>query len=315
MSQLVDYFVYPHRRPGLDHDRFEHRYLRSLTPVAWPGGNRLLIWITIHVEHFPMDMPATPLLPLGGMDRVYPSVWDYSTRDYGNRIGIFRLMKVLDCHNLRATAAMNSEVAVRYPYLLEEVVRRGWEVAASGVDMGKLHYGLLESDAERTLVEQSFATLRQASGQSVTGWHSPGHSESANTPDLVAGAGARYIADWLNDDMPYTFSTNNGPLTHLPLSYDLSDRKIVFLHNQSISEYEQQIQAAFDCLYAESAERGGRILSLSLSPWVIAQPSRIKTLDRLLGRLLANDGVAGGTGEEICSAWTASGSGSKAKDS
>lgn len=303
MSVLVDYFTYPHRRPGLDHDRYDHRYLAETAPVAWPNGAKLLIWVSIHSEHFPMDMPNKPFVPLGGMDRVYPSVWDYSTRDYANRVGIFRLMKVLDRHGLRPTVAMNSEVAERYPALVDEIVKREWEIAASGVNMGLLHHGLLSLEEERALVEKSFATLRKASGQPVKGWHSPSHSQSLNTPELVAENGADYIADWLNDDMPYTFRTAQGELTQLPMSYELSDRKILFLHNQSSAEYEQQLTAAFDCLYAEADSKGGRILSLSLSPWVIGQPSKIRSLDRLLTSFLSREGVAGATGFEIMQAW------------
>ena len=298
-----DYFIYPHRGRGPDHDRFDHRYLRSVPSFAWPGGERLLIWVTVRLEHFPMDMPAGPVKPIGAMDRPYPSVWDFSTRDYGNRVGIFRLMKVLDKHDIRATAAMNCELATRYPHLMEEILRRNWEVAASGVDMGQVHHGEVDEARERGLVEESFATLREISGQAVTGWHSPAHSQSGATPDLVAENGGKYIADWLNDDLPYTFRTRAGDLIQMPLSHDLSDHKILAQQNMPVGDYEYQVNAAFDVLNVESAERGGRILSLSLSPWIIAQPGRIRTLDRLLTRCLSTAGVASATGEEIRQGW------------
>jgi allantoinase len=311
VSKLVpDYLDYPLRRPGNDHGRFPHRYLAADRPVAWPGGRSLLLWITIHAEHFPMDMPAKPFMPLGGMDRPAPSVWDYSTRDYGNRLGIFRIMRVLDRLGLKASVAMNSVVAARYPFLVEEIVRRGWEIVASGTDMGRLHHGGLPEETERGYVQESFATLRRISGQPVEGWHSPAHSQSQNTPELVAEAGASFIADWINDDMPYPFTTARGPLVHLPLSYDLSDRKIFHLHNQTMAEYEHQIGAAFDVMLAEARARGGRILSLSLSPWVIGMPSRIATLDRLLSRFAAEADVGSATGQEIVSAWRAGQAGS-----
>ncbi len=306
VSKLVpDYLDYPLRRAGNDHGRFPHRYLAGESGATWPGGKSLLLWITIHAEHFPMDMPAKPFMPLGGMDRPAPSVWDYSTRDYGNRLGVFRIMRVLDRYGLKASVAMNSVVASRYPFLVEEIVRRGWEIVASGTDMGRLHHGGLSIEAERDLVEESFSTLRRISGQPVEGWHSPAHSQSRHTPELVAAAGASFIADWINDDMPYAFATDEGPLLHLPLSYDLSDRKIFFLHNQTMAEYEHQIGAAFDVLHAEAGRQGGRILSLSLSPWVIGMPSRIATLDRLLRRFCSKQDVGSATGAEIASAWRA----------
>lgn len=300
-----DYFDYPHRRKGLDHDRFDRRYLRDLPDRTWPDGRRLKLWVTVHLEHFPMDMPATPFVPPGGMDRPYPSVWDFSTRDYGNRVGIFRLFKVLDRHGLRATAAMNAAVAERYPFLMQEILRRDWEIAAAGTDMGALFHGQRDPDEEAAQVAASFATLRRLSGQAVTGWHSPAHSQSAITPDLVAGNGGRYIADWINDDMPYAFRTRAGDLTQMPLSWDLSDHKILHVQNMPVVDYEWQVNAAFDALHAESAERGARILSLSLSPWIVAQPGRIRALDRLLGRFLATEGVGAATGEAIRRDWQA----------
>jgi allantoinase len=305
----ADYFTYPRRGPGVDHTRYGHRYLSTLPKFEWPGGKRLLIWITVHLEHFPMDMPSKPITPIGGMDRPYPSVWDFSTRDYGNRVGIFRLMKVLDRYGIKASAAMNSEVAERYPFLTQEILRRNWEVMAAGVDMGHLHHSQIGRDAERALVEKSFLTLRRLTGQAVEGWHSPAFSQSAVTPELVAGAGGKFIADWINDDLPYAFATANGDLTQLPLSYDLSDHKVLFLQNMAVRDYEQQVNAAFDVLDAESRERGGRVLSLSLSPWIVAQPSRIKGLDRLLSRFAAADGVAFVTGGELAAAWKANGPG------
>lgn len=300
-----DYFHYPHRRKGLDHDRFDRRYLRDLPKADWPDGQRLKIWLTVHFEHFPMDMPSKPFVAPGGMDRPYPSVWDFSTRDYGNRVGIYRLFKVLDKHGVAATAAMNSEVARRYPYLLQEILRRDWEIAAAGTDMGRLHHGELDRASEEAMVVESFGTLRQLSGEAVTGWHSPAHSQSVHTPDLVAAKGGKYLADWINDDMPYAFRTRAGELTQMPLSWDLSDHKILHVQNMPVTDYEWQVNAAFDALDAESRSRGARILSLSLSPWIIAQPSRIRALDRLLTRFLAVEGVGAATGEAICRDWQA----------
>jgi len=298
-----DYFHYPHRRKGLDHDRFDRRYLRDLPKVDWPDGQRLKIWLTVHFEHFPMDMPSKPFVAPGGMDRPYPSVWDFSTRDYGNRVGIFRLFKVLDKHGVRATAAMNSEVAERYPYLLQEILRRNWEIAAAGTDMGRLYHGELDRETEEAMVSESLETLRRLSGQAVTGWHSPAHSQSASTPDIVAERGGKYLADWINDDMPYAFRTRAGEVTQLPLSWDLSDHKILFSQNMPIVDYAYQLDAAFDALELESRTRGARILSMSLSPWIIAQPSRIKALDRLLSRFLSVEGVGLATGEELRQSW------------
>jgi peptidoglycan/xylan/chitin deacetylase (PgdA/CDA1 family) len=307
MSAPAGYFDYPFRRPGLDHDRFPHRALRDAPPVRWPNDARIALWITVDAEHFPMDMQAKPFLPLGGAERIAPNTWDYTMRDYGNRIGIYRIMKLLDARNLRATVSMNAQTAVRYPSLLREITGRGWEVMASGVDMKHLHHGLVPPAQEAQQISTALTTLRSMSGQAVRGWHSPAHSESAITPDLVAAQGVSYLTDWVNDDMPYVMRTDAGELVCMPLTYELSDKRVLFLQNQSVAEWERQVTDAFDCLYAEAANGGGRILSLSVAPWVIGQPYRIQALARVLDHVLAQAAVWNATGDEIVTAWEAGG--------
>jgi hypothetical protein len=202
MSVPPSYFEYKWRRRGLDHDRFPFRILPRMAPVAWPGKAKVALWVAVHMGHFPMDMPEKPFRAPGGMERPYPSYWDYTQRDYGNRIGIYRLMKALDARGLRATALMSSVLATRYPALMKEIAASKWEVAAAGVDMGKIHHGGLPEDEERALVTEAVATLRGVFGKEVRGWHSPAHSQSMRTLDLVAEAGLDYVTDWINDDMP-----------------------------------------------------------------------------------------------------------------
>lgn len=305
MTIAPSYFDYPHRGPGMDQDRYPFRRLSKAPAVSWPNDAKLLVWVTLHLEHFPMDMPTKPFLPAGGMNRPGVPVWDYTQRDYGNRVGFYRLAKLFDRHGIKPTIAMNSELAVRYPFLLDQIVERGWEIAASGTDMGHLHYGGLSEEAERAHVEQSFADLRRLSGQAVTGWHSPAHSQSQATPDLVAASGGKYIADWINDDMPYAFATKNGELTQMPLSYDLSDRKILYAQAMPSAVYAHQIDMAREFLRAEADAKGGRVLSLSLSPWVAGLPAQIRTVDGILSRIMATPGVASANGEEIRQAWMA----------
>jgi peptidoglycan/xylan/chitin deacetylase (PgdA/CDA1 family) len=297
------YFDYPWRRRGLDHDRFPHRNLPQAQPVEWPGKARVALWIAVHVGHFPMDMPRTPFVAPGGVDRPYPSYWDYTQRDYGNRVGIYRLMKALDQRGLKATALMSSAVATRYPALAAEVAASGWEVAAAGVDMGKLHHGGLAEAEERALVTRAVKELRGAFKSPIRGWHSPAHSQSMRTLDLVAEAGLDWVADWINDDMPYTVTTARGPLTAMPLAWDLSDQRLLFQQHMDTSEFVEQVLRAFKTLYAEAADKGGRVLTLTITPWLMGQPHRIKALGALLDRLLEPAGVWPATGSDIVDAW------------
>jgi peptidoglycan/xylan/chitin deacetylase (PgdA/CDA1 family) len=133
---IVERLTYSHRRHGLDHDWFVHQSTFKRAPLVWPGGKPLALWITVPVEFSPLDAPALPVRPLGGLDRGYPDFWSYSNRDYGTRIGVYRIMRVLDSLGLRATAVVNATAATRYPRVIDEMVRRDWEISANGVDMG-----------------------------------------------------------------------------------------------------------------------------------------------------------------------------------
>ena len=303
MTIPPDDLRYTHRRAGLDHDWFEHQSLFARPPVQWPGGAKLALWITVPIEFYPLDAPAQPFRPVGGLDRPYPDVWGFSNRDYGNRIGLYRIMRVLDRFGLRATAAMNSEIAPRYPRVLEEVLRRDWEIMASGVDMGHLHHDGLTPDAEHALISESVATLRTAAARPIVGWHSPGHSQSMNTLALLPALGISYVADWINDDLPYAIRTPTGTLHALPLTHELSDRKILVQHDRTVEDYEAQVLAAFHHLVAESGRHGGRLLSLSVSPWIIGYPHRIRAFERILDAILKMASVWPATGVQIVEAF------------
>jgi peptidoglycan/xylan/chitin deacetylase (PgdA/CDA1 family) len=277
-----------------------------MAPVVWPNKARVALWIAVHVGHFPMDMSKQPFTATGGMERPYPSYWDYTQRDYGNRIGIYRLMKALGMRGLRATALLSSVLAERYPALMSEIKACDWEVVAAGVDMGKIHHGGLPEAEERALVKEAVDTLRGTFGSKVRGWHSPAHSQSMRTFDLVAGAGLDYVTDWINDDMPYRVTTSAGPLTAMPLAWDLSDQRLLFQQHMATEDFTDQAFRAFQTLYAEAAATGGgRVLTLTLTPWLMGQPHRIRALGTLLDRLLAHAGVWPATGAEIVDAWRA----------
>jgi peptidoglycan/xylan/chitin deacetylase (PgdA/CDA1 family) len=305
MTLPADYLRYPYRRPGMDHDRYDWSILFRRPRVEWPRGARVALWVVPSIEWFPMDMPGTPFRPPGGMERPYPDYWNYTLRDYGNRVGIFRVMKVLDMFGVRATAAVNAAVCQRYPFVIEEGKKRGWEFIAHGLDMGHLHHSGLDREDETRIVRDAIETLRRATGQPVRGWLSPANSESPETPDLVAQQGVEYICDWVNDDMPYPMRTAAGTIYSLPYSHEISDTTIIWQYHRSATEFAEQVRDQFDLLYREAGKHGGRILSISLHGWLIGQPHRIRALEQALDYVLRHASVWPATGSEILAAFTA----------
>lgn len=295
--------TYPLRRPGLDHGWFAHEPTNKRARIDWPGGKPVALWITVPVEFFPLDAPAQPLRPLGGMMLGYPDLWNASSRDYGVRIGIYRIMQVLDGFNLRATAAVNAAVVAMCPRVIDEMAWRRWEFMANGLDMGHLHHGGIGVEEERELIRGSRDAVSAAAGGQVHGWHSPGRSQSQNTLALLAEQGFTYVTDWANDDMPYRVTTPSGALWAMPLTYEWSDRNLLVHHNFTVEEYAEQVWQAFIRLAEEAVQyRSGRILSLSVTPWILGYPHRIATLERLLGRVLDSGSVWNANGLEILDA-------------
>lgn len=304
MTVDESYLRYPQRRYGMDHDAHGWSILQSRAPVHWPADARVALWISIPLEFFPLDQPAQPFKVPGGMVTPYPDLRHFTTRDYGNRVGIQRLWKVLDKYGLKASVAMNSRVAQRYPYLVDRINARGDEIIAHGVDMGCVHYGGMASATEARLVAESVSVLRAASGQPVTGWWSPGKSESWETLKHLVDHDIDYVCDWANDDMPYALRDGVGrEITAMPHTIEMSDRTLIIDKKHNEDEWLEQIQDQYTVLDNEVDRYGGRIVSIVLTPYIMGLHYRIKYLDRALAWLTAQPGVWSATGAEILNAF------------
>jgi allantoinase len=299
-----DHLAYPHRRRGMDHDRYAWSPLPARPPVAWPGGGRVALVVMPTLQWFPLDMTSTPFVPVGAPDEPYPDYRTYSHRDYGNRVGIFRIMSVLDRLGLPATCRVNGIIAKRHPDLLAEVVRRRWEVAAYGWHMGRTHHAGLRPEDEAGLIEQTLGVLRRATGQPVAGWLSPGGTESAVTLDLLAAHGVTYVLDWAHDELPSPLRTASGLIHSMPQAPDMDDTICIWQNRHSTDEFADAIMDAYQLLDREATDRGGRVLPIALHPWIVGQPHRIGTLDRVLTDLAGRAGVWPATAAQVLAAFT-----------
>ncbi len=276
----------PRRRHGMDHDRYAWSMLAERAPQRWPGDKPLALWINLSLEHFPLDAHGEGFKPHGAMTMPYPDLRHYTLRDYGNRVGVYRVLDALAQADLAASLAVNGELVARYPALAGALRATGWEWIGHGWNMDCMHYGGIDPDREATLVGDSLRLLREASGQPVRGWLSPARSQSLHTPELLREAGVDWCADWINDELPYRFETAHGPLTALPLALELEDRFVIGENLHAESEWADQCIDACEFLLEEARRLGaGRLLSLSLHPWVIGQPHRIGQLERVLTHL------------------------------
>lgn len=286
-----DPLSYPMRRRGMDHDRYEWSMLGMRKPVTWPGGAKLALWVNVGMQFFPLNPAKKPLSVPGNMTMPYPDLRHYSLRDYGNRVGIYRMLRAFDRHGVKPTFAFNTRLAERYPALLRDVLARGDEILCHSWSMDTAHAGGLDPAAEAELVKRSLGRLRELTQRPIRGWISPGKLESAATPDLVRAEGIEYFCDWVNDDMPYRFHTARGDLWAMPLSTELEDRFVLLDNLHPAASWAEQVRDACDLLLDEASREGGRILALSVHPWVLGQPHRIRYLEEALAYVTAQPGV------------------------
>lgn len=299
MTLPKEHLEYPKRRYGMDQDWYPWTPQPARPKVAWPDGNRVALLVVVALEFFPLDQPAAPFRAPGGMVTPYPDLRHYTLRDYGNRVGVFRVARALEALGVVPTVAINSRVAERYPFLLDFILERGWEVMGYGVDMGRVHYGGMDEAEEAATVREALGVLREMSGQPVTGWASPAKSQSMKTLDLLSAEGVRYVTDWISDEMPFALSTANGPLTAIPLQHEMDDQTIMLAYQHTEDQFVEQVVDQFDVLYREATPEDGRMMTLTIHPWMSGQPHRIGALESALGHIMRHKGVWSANGAAI----------------
>ena len=278
-----------YRSPGMDHDLYPFSAMPGRAPLAWPGGARIAFAPVVYLEHWELDPPPGALSEPRFRDPFGDFRPDYRThawREYGARIGIFRLFEVLDRHGLMATVAASASALERYPQLVAECRHRGWEFAAHGTHATRMVSSAMTEDEERVAIAGSLAAVEAATGQRPAGWISQDRGQSARTPHLLAQAGLRYLADWPNDDQPYWIATE-PPTLSIPCQSELDDVQMLWHRRVPTPRYPGIVEEAFRVLHAE----GGRSLNLGLHPWLFGMPHRIRYLDEALERLGRFEGV------------------------
>jgi len=288
---------------GMDHEHYEWSPLNKKRGVLrWPEDSRVALCVIVNLEHMEWSPPEgafqSPTLSGGYGPSPFPDVTRWSHREYGHRVGIFRVLDSLDRHGIKATVAMDVLTAENYPYLVRHCLDRGCEIIGHGVSVSRQITSNMSEQEEREYIKTSVERLTRATGTAPLGWLGPEYGESARTPQLLAQAGIRYVCDWTNDEQPYPLKTPQGQLTALPIMLPLDDVNALFDRHIPIGKYESMLKEGFDTMYQDGAENG-RLLVLNLHPWLIGQPFRIRYLNRALDHMTRREGVWAATGSEI----------------
>jgi peptidoglycan/xylan/chitin deacetylase (PgdA/CDA1 family) len=262
-----------------------------------PNDAKVALWVIPNVEYFPFDLPSTPINP--ACAHLVPDVLNFSWRDYGTRVGIWRIMDILDEAGIRATSATNALVCDYFPEYIEEAKRRGWEFMCHGLTNARGMGGMNEKD-ERETIFQSVEKLTRSTGKAPQGWLGPALAETMRTPDILKEAGLEYVSDWVNDDQPYYMNTLRGPLVSMPYTIELNDIQVFLRGGYTPEQYYRMLIDQFEVLYEEGA-RSARVMGISLHPFIAGVAYRSKYLRKALLEITASSGVWLATGGEIVS--------------
>jgi peptidoglycan/xylan/chitin deacetylase (PgdA/CDA1 family) len=277
------------------HGRFDYSAIVDRPPLRWPNGARVALWLIPNIEHFLFDRPATRLSD--SSLQLSPDVLNFSWRDYGVRVGIWRMMEIMERYGIRGTVALNSDVCREYPRIIEEGKKLRWEWMGHGTTNSIPLSRLAEGD-ERALIKETVATIAKSVGKAPRGWLSPALSESVHTLDILAENGIEYVGNWVNDDQPYPMKVKKGSMFSMPYSSEINDIPALIGLHQSPERFGQMICDQFDVLYEDGAKTG-RVMSICLHPFLVGHPHRSKYLAKALAHVTARQEVWLATGSEI----------------
>ena len=289
--------------PGYDQPHYDWLPLPARDPIKWPGGARLAVTALVYFEYLELNPPSDAVGDArfaGALGSYYPDFQNYSRREFGNRVGIFRVLDILERHGIRATVCANAAAAQRYPYIVERCRRGGHGFAARGWSINRMISAQMSEDQEREYIADALDSLESSLGERPRGWAGQDYGESERTPKLLAEAGVTHVIDWPNDDEPYLMHTD-PPLVSVPNQAEWDDAQLFAVRKVDSWRYPEILASAFDTLF----EEGGRMLGFGIHPWIFGQAHRVRYLDDAVAKFAGRDGVWFTTAQEIAQAYRA----------
>jgi allantoinase len=275
---------YPHRRSFESvHSRVPYSLISRRSPLDWPNGASVAVWVVPNVEHYEY------LPPRGTVDAYprtpHPDVRKYAYHDYGNRVGFWRMVEVLDDFEVPATVSLNAAVLDHYPDVAAAMTSRRWEFMSHGIYNTRYLTGL-SLEQEREFFVAANQVLERHVGHGFPGMLGPNITGNSWTPDLMAEFGMTYHADWVHDERPTPLlNTAGARMVALPYSYELNDAPLLMRSSVEADEYADRCIAQFDRLEVDAAAWGGLMMALPLHPFAIGQPHRVGALAKVLRHL------------------------------
>jgi peptidoglycan/xylan/chitin deacetylase (PgdA/CDA1 family) len=266
------------------HDRYAYSALPDRPVYDWPGGKRLAVYLGLNLEGFDFGRGLGAELAPGGPQ---PDVLNYAWRDWGNRVGAWRIRDTLDALEMPASVLVNSRLYADCPGLIEAFRARGDEIVGHGRTNTERQGDRPEAE-ERALIAEATAILTAQEGKAPKGWLGPWISQSHSTPDLLAEAGYTYLLDWCHDDQPTWFSTRDGGrILAVPYPQELNDIPAIVARKETGQQFADAIVEAFDEML-EQSRQAPLVMGIALHPYIVGQPHRLRPLRRALAHIAAH---------------------------
>jgi peptidoglycan/xylan/chitin deacetylase (PgdA/CDA1 family) len=266
------------------HDRFPYSAITRRPDYAWPGGRRLAVYLGLNLEHFSFGEGLGAAL---GPTSPHPDVLNHSWREYGNRVGAWRMLELFDALKVPAGVIVNTSMYDHAPELVEAFMKRGDEMIGHGHTNSE-RQGTMGEAEERALLADCRARIASASGTAPRGWLSPWISESAVTPDLLAETGYRYTLNWCHDDQPTRLATRSGPLWSIPYPQELNDIPMIVARQMDARDFADMVVDHFDEM-REQSQGQPLVMGIALHAYLLGQPYRLRHLRRALTHIVAAD--------------------------
>jgi allantoinase len=269
-------------RAPVSHNRYDYTPISGRPRYFWPNGAGLAVYFAVNLEHFAFgEGLGAELAPAGPQ----PDVLNYAWRDYGNRVGAWRMLDLFDALGAPASVLINSEIYDHAPGLAEAFRARGDEFVGHGRTNSERQGTLTEAE-EAALIGEATAAIARHEGTSPKGWLGPWISQSRATPDLLVAAGYEYLLDWCMDDQPIFMRTRHGPILAVPYPQEINDIPMIVGRKIEGPAFAQMIIDHFDEMLEQSA-REPLVMGVALHPYIVGQPHRLRHLRRALTHIAA----------------------------
>ena len=280
---------------------YEYSPLVDRKPFSWPNQSKIAVVITVNLEAW--DIVPDPTKPYEGPSIVQvpippgqPNYANYTWREYGHRVGVFRLINVLAKYKVFSSCSLNAAVGEKFPVTIREGKKNNWEFLAHSYRQNELlTYYANDPEAETELINRTLRKFEEVVGTRAKGWLSPSLSPTRNTLKILAKAGIEFFCDYANDDQPYILNVQEDGgdeirrVVSIPYSLSLNDYSLFVKDGYTSAEFSQAIIDAFDVM-CEEQDGGGRILNIGLHPHISGQPHLIKGIDNALKYICSERG-------------------------